>query len=165
MTIEAETVELDALTGSTRSRVFGDPLNFGSGPRGWLRAATSFLAVLTLVLIGIQFIFAMYRREVNDPDIWWHMRNAHHLLEQHQFPSSDMYSFTVAGHPWINHEWLSEIPYYLAYRAFGLVGVDAVMFATISLIFLGLLYLSYMETRHFKAAIMACCFQIGRAHV
>src|SRR5438445_13425795 len=32
------------------------------------------------------------------------------------------------------------------------------MFATFSLIFLGLLYLSYMETRHFKAAIVACCF-------
>ena len=32
------------------------------------------------------------------------------------------------------------------------------MFATISLIFLGLLYLSYMETRHFKAAIVACSF-------
>src|SRR5207249_4261380 len=68
------------------------------------------------------------------------------------------YSFTVARHPWINHEWLSEILYYLAWRAGGLGGVNAVMFATISLIFLGLLYLSYMETRHFKAAIVACCF-------
>src|SRR6266446_6054606 len=106
----------------------GDPMDFGSGPRGWLRAGTSFLAVLTLVMIGIQYIYSMYKPDLNDPDIWWHMRNAQYLFQHHQFPRFDMYSFTVAGHPWINHEWLSEIPYYLAYRAFGLAGVKSCAF-------------------------------------
>src|SRR5207248_1348475 len=92
------------------------------------------------------------------PDIWWHLRNAEYLFQHHQLPRADMYSFTVAGHPWINHEWLAEIPYYLAWRAGGLSGINAMMFATISLIFLGLLYLSYIETRHFKAAMVACSF-------
>src|SRR5438105_7975510 len=121
-----------------------------------LRRAFSFLTMLTFLLVTLEFM--MTRGSVVDPDIWWHLRNAEYLFQHHQFPRADMYSFTVAGHPWINHEWLSEIPYYLAWRAGGLSGVDAVMFATISLIFLGLLYLSYMETRHFKAAIVACCF-------
>src|SRR5213594_806201 len=121
-----------------------------------LRRAFSFLTMLTFLLVTLEFI--MTRGSVVDPDIWWHLRNAEYLFQHHQFPRADMYSFTVAGHPWINHEWLSEIPYYLAWRAGGLGGVNAVMFATISLIFLGLLYLSYMETRHFKAAIVACCF-------
>ena len=121
-----------------------------------MRRAFSFLTMLAFLLVTLEFI--MTRGSVVDPDIWWHLRNAEYLFQHHQFPRADMYSFTVVGHPWINHEWLSEIPYYLAWRAGGLSGVDAVMFATISLIFLGLLYLSYMETRHFKAAIMACCF-------
>ena len=121
-----------------------------------MRRAFSFLTMLAFLLVTLEFI--MTRGSVVDPDIWWHLRNAEYLFQHHQFPRTDMYSFTVAGHPWINHEWLSEIPYYLAWRAGGLSGVDAVMFATISLIFLGLLYLSYMETRHFKAAIVACCF-------
>ena len=121
-----------------------------------LRRAFSFLTMLAFLLVTLEFI--MTRGSVVDPDIWWHLHNAEYLFQHHQFPRADMYSFTVAGHPWINHEWLSEIPYYLAWRAGGLSGVDAVMFATISLIFLGLLYLSYMETRHFKAAIVACCF-------
>src|SRR5437870_9831172 len=121
-----------------------------------MRRAFSFLTMLAFLLVTLEFM--MTRGSVVDPDIWWHLHNAEYLFQHHQFLRADMYSFTVEGHPWINHEWLSEIPYYLAWRAGGLSGVDAVMFATISLIFLGLLYLSYMETRHFKAAIVACCF-------
>ena len=121
-----------------------------------LRRAFSFLTMLAFLLVTLEFI--MTRGSVVDPDIWWHLRDAEYLFQHHQLPRADMYSFTVAGHPWINHEWLAEIPYYLAWRAGGLSGINAMMFATISLIFLGLLYLSYMETRHFKAAIVACCF-------
>ena len=123
---------------------------------GQLRRAFSFLTMLAFLLVTLEFI--MTRGSVLDPDIWWHLRNAEYLFQHHQLPRADMYSFTVAGHPWINHEWLAEIPYYLAWRAGGLSGINAMMFATISLIFLGLLYLSYMETRHFKAAIVACSF-------
>jgi len=136
----------------------GDVLNFGGGARGVYRAGTSFLGVLTLVLIGLQFVFALYRRDMNDPDIWWHMRNAQYLLEHHQFPRTDMYSFTVAGHPWINHEWLAEIPYYFAYRAFGLVGLKTVCFLTFDAIFLVLLYLCFQESRNFKASVFVCYF-------
>ena len=136
----------------------GDVLNFGGGPKGVLRAGTSFLAVLIFVLIGLQFVFALYRPDMNDPDIWWHMRNAEYLLQQHHFPRTDMYSFTVAGHPWINHEWLAEIPYYLAYRASGLVGLKTVCFVTFDAIFLLLLYLCFQESRNFKASVAACYF-------
>lgn len=136
----------------------GDVLDFGSGARGMFRAGTSFLAVLTLVLIGLQFVFALYRRDMNDPDIWWHLRNAQMLLQQHHFPRVDTYSFTVAGHPWINHEWLSEIPYYLAYRGFGLVGLKTVCFVVFDAIFLLLLYLCFQESRNFKASVFVCYF-------
>ncbi len=145
--------------------VVGDPMDFGSGPRGWLRAGTSFLAVLTLVMIGIQYIYSMYKPDMNDPDIWWHMRNAQYLFQHHQFPRFDMFSFTVAGHPWINHEWLSEVPYYLAYRAFGLVGLKSLTFFVLDAIFLLLLYLSYQESRNFKASFVACCYSTFLATV
>jgi hypothetical protein len=70
-------------------------------------------------------------------------------------PRTDMYSFSVPGHPWINHEWLAELPYYFAWRALGLTGVYAIMFSVVILIFLGILYLCYVETGHFKASIVA----------
>src|SRR5947208_9451801 len=98
-------------------------VDFGPGFRGWLRAGTSFLAVLAFILVAMQFMFSMYHPDLDDPDIWWHMRNAQVLVQQHHFIRHDMYSYTVAGHPWVNTEWLSEIPFYVAYRAFGLVGM------------------------------------------
>src|SRR5437588_6308458 len=158
MAIQIEAAEPGVLAARSDEQVSGDPMKFGSGPKGWLRAGTSFLAVLTLVLIGIQFIFALYRRDLDDPDIWWHMRNAQHLLQSHHFPNADTYSFTVAGHPWINHEWLAEIPYYFAYHTFGLVGLKALYFSLLTTIFLLLLYLCYQGSRNFKASVTACYF-------
>ena len=142
-----------------------DPFGFGSGPRGWFRAGTSFLAVLTMVLVGIIYIFALYRPDMNDPDIWWHMRNAQYLLQHHAFPRFDMYSFTVAGHPWINTEWLSEVPYYLAYRAFGLVGIKSLAFFLLTAVFLLLLYLCYQESRNFKSSVFVCIYSVFLATV
>src|SRR5262249_6308825 len=138
------------------AEALGDPMDFGPGIRGWLRAGTSFLAVLVVVLIGWQFAFV--GSSLNDPDIWWHLRNAQYLFQQHRLPSHDMYSFTVAGHAWVSHEWLSEIPYYVAYRALGLSGLKVMTFVVLDVIFLLLLYLCYRESRNFKASIVACLF-------
>ena len=114
--------------------------------------------MLTLGLVGIQFVLTMAKPDFNDPDIWWHLRNAQYLVQQHQFPRQDMYSFTAAGKPWVNTEWLSEIPYYLAYRGFGLSGLKAMTFLLPSILMLLLLYLCYQESRNFKASVAACCF-------
>jgi hypothetical protein len=121
-----------------------------------LQLACSFLTMLTFLLVTLQFILS--RRSIADPDIWWHLRNAEYLFQNHQLPRHDLYSFTVAGAPWINHEWLAEVPYYLAWRTWGLDGVNATTFVVIAFISLGLLYLCYQESGHFKASIAACCF-------
>src|SRR5215467_2711098 len=109
-----------------------------------------------MVLIGWQF--ALVGSGLNDPDIWWHLRNAQYLFQTHRLPAHDMYSFTVAGHYWVSHEWLSEIPYYLAYLALGLCGLKVLTFLVLDVIFLLLLYLCYQESRNFKASIVACLF-------
>lgn len=148
-------------TGNTTPRAQVPELSLHTTPfcaeMGWrrqIRVISSFLTMLTLLLITLEFI--MSRASVADPDIWWHLHNAEHLFQHHQLTRHDMYSFTVAGHPWINHEWLAEVPYYLAWRAWGLSGINAVMVVAIELIFLGLLYLCYRETGNFKASIAAC---------
>jgi hypothetical protein len=133
-----------------------------SGARvGWrerLFPAVSFHVVLTLLVVTL--VFALSHKGISDPDIWWHLHNADYLVQHHNLPRADMYSFTVPGHPWINHEWLAELPYYLGWRVLGLGGVNAVMFAILTLIFLGVLYLCYRETGHYKAAIVATCFAV-----
>jgi hypothetical protein len=134
-----------------------------TGRRPWLRTAFSFLAMLTMLVVAIAFM--MENKGIQDPDIWWHLRNAEYLFQHHELPRQDMFSFTVAGHPWINHEWLAEIPFYLAWRATGLVGVKILTIAVIELIFLGLVYLCYQESRNFKASVAACCLSIFLATV
>lgn len=120
--------------------------------------AVSFPIVLSLIMVAV--IFTLCRKGISDPDIWWHLHNAQILVQNHVLPRSDVYSFTVPGHDWINHEWLAELPYYFAWRALGLSGINAVMFTALLLIFLGILYLCYRESGHYKASIVAACFVI-----
>ncbi len=116
----------------------------------------SFLSVLAVVIITLEFMLA--RSGMDDPDIWWHLRDAEYLFQHHQLPRFDMFSFTVAGVPWINHEWLAEIPFYLAWRVWGLMGLKTVEILLLQLIFAGLLYLGWKESANFKAAFVACAF-------
>jgi hypothetical protein len=116
----------------------------------------SFLSVLAVVIVTLEFMLA--RTGMDDPDIWWHLRDAEYLFQHHQLPRFDMYSFTVAGHPWINHEWLAEIPFYLAWQAWGLMGLKTLEILLLQLIFAGLLYLCWKESANFKAAFVACAF-------
>src|SRR3989442_7627900 len=151
-------------TGRASERLFTEPSEKRQPVRGltelrrWLLIAFPFPVVLTMLVVALQFI--MTRRGMGDPDIWWHLRNAEYLLQHHQLPRYDMYSFTVAGHSWINHEWLAEVPYYLAWRAGGLAGFNALLFVGIDLIFFGLLYLCFQESGHFKGFIMGCFISI-----
>lgn len=123
----------------------------------------TFLSLVVFLLVTLLFISA--RGSIADPDIWWHLRNGEHLLKVHQLPRYDLYSFTVPGHPWVDTEWLSEIPFYLSWRFGGLEGVHALMLFLITVIFLGLLYLCYKESGNFKASIAACCLATFLARV
>jgi hypothetical protein len=126
--------------------------------RGRYHSTVSFLLVLTFVALTLVFILA--HGKVADPDIWWHLHNADYLIHHHSLPRYDMYSFTVPGHPWMNHEWLAELPYYFAWRALGLNGIDAVTIGVLTLIFLGVLYLSYRESGNYKAAVLASSYAV-----
>lgn len=81
----------------------------------------SFPVFLAVALAASVYHFA--NRGIADPDLWWHLRNAQYLLESHHFIRVDMYSFTVLGQPWMDHEWLGELPYYLAWKVWGSQGI------------------------------------------
>jgi hypothetical protein len=109
-----------------------------SEPAGWLANAFSFPVMSMSLLIAVIFHYSI--RGIDESDIWWHLRDARSLLHNHVFLRSDTYSFTAAGSPWINFEWLSEIPYYLAYQTAGLKGLLAVYFVVLSLIYIAVYY-------------------------
>ena len=121
-----------------------------------------FTVVLTLIVLTLVFILS--RGKVADPDIWWHLHNADHLVKTRSLPRYDMYSFTVAGHPWMNHEWLGELPFYFAWKALGISGIDALTVTLLSLIYLGVLYFAWKASGNFKAATIAtiCAVFLGK---
>jgi hypothetical protein len=100
-----------------------------------------------------------------DPDIWWHLKNAEYLFQNHKLPDSDLFSFTLAGHPWLNHEWLAEVPYYLALRAAGLTGIYVLFLLLLVLILLGVFYWAWKSNRNLKGAFLVGCAAVPLATV
>ena len=124
----------------------------------WAADVFSFPVMCMFLVIGVIFITSA--RQISEPDIWWHLRNAAYLLQHHSFPSVDTYSFGAAGSPWLSHEWLSEIPFYLGFKAMGLQGLLAVYFAVLVLIYVGVYYRSCRAGADCKDATLATLLAI-----
>jgi hypothetical protein len=59
-----------------------------------------------------------------DLDYWWHLRTGDLILED-GIPTKDPFSWTVAGEPWVMHEWLSQVIIAVIQQAFGYAAVAA----------------------------------------
>lgn len=64
-----------------------------------------------------------------DPDLWGHIKFGEEIYTARAIPRYDHYSYIRPDLPWINHEWLSEVIFYLIYNLFGSSGL--VIFKTI----------------------------------
>ena len=83
-------------------------------------------------------IFASFIKPLVDPDMWMHLKAGQYIC-LHGLPAVDVFSWTSFGHPWLNHEWLSQVLLWQIYR---LGGFDALIFlpAFLSVITLGFVY-------------------------
>lgn len=109
--------------------------------RQWRDVAADIFSFPVMCMALLSAVILRYCiRGIAESDIWWHMRNAQDLLHSHAFPRVDTYSFGAAGSPWMNFEWLSEIPFFLAFKHAGLQGLLIVYFALLVIIFSGVYY-------------------------
>ncbi len=81
----------------------------------WLPFA---IAALTL-----SFLFFRISHTVADPDLWGHVRFGQDIWETGRIIQADPYSYLTEGHPWINHEWLAELSFFLAWHLGGATGL------------------------------------------
>jgi hypothetical protein len=64
-----------------------------------------------------------------DPYVWtdgdtnWHVATGRWILAHLAVPTTDPFSYTALGHPWVSHEWLSEVLMAMAWAAWGWSGV------------------------------------------
>jgi hypothetical protein len=126
--------------------------------RAWSARFFSLPTVLGMALVSMVFLVTSSDRVVaplKDPDVYWHLRDAWQLLHTGHFIRSDSWTFTVSGRPWLDFEWLAELPYYFAFRRLGESGLYAVMMILLGAIAFGMYSLARMRCQDAKAAFVA----------
>ena len=83
----------------------------------------------SVYVFAYAFFFAA--RPLTDADFWWHLKTGEYIVNTHSVPTTDLFSFTNYGKPWVAHEWLSEVIFYLIYSRFGF-NVLIVVFAILT---------------------------------
>ena len=88
--------------------------------RGGLGVAAMAAAMVAVVLFAPQVL--------GDGDTWWHLATGQWILNHGRIPDRDVFSYIMAGRPWLAQEWLSQLLMALAFRFGGWSGV-AILFA------------------------------------
>ena len=73
-------------------------------------------------------IFSSFKN-ISNPDLFWHLSAGERILTDWRLPDADWLSFTRAGAPWVDFEWLSQVLFTLLYRAVGWWGLIALKIA------------------------------------
>ncbi len=81
------------------------------------------LLSLAFALIGM-ILLTSIRYRVYCDDHWWHMLTGRFILENGAIPTIDPFSFTHAGSPWVNWEWLAGLVMYAVYSLLGPSGLQ-----------------------------------------
>lgn len=128
-----------------------------------LSRVCSFRVLLACMLAWI--VFLVFPKTIADPDLGWHLRNAAYFVQHLGVIHRDQFSFTTAGKPWIDHEWLSELPFYFAWKLFGVRGVWLVAVLLVETIMLGVFGLAYQQSKSAISALLVSFLAIFLASV
>ena len=123
-----------------------------------LEKLISFPAMLGALLLG--GVFWSLRMFVVDPDLWWHIKVGEGILATHHWPTTDPYSFTAAGQPWIAYEWLGEVLLAATHRLAGISGLDALLILLGFAVLVALYALATVRSGNAKAGFAATAILI-----
>jgi len=108
------------------------------------------------VLVAIFCLLVMMANlELKDFDIWLHMGVGQHIVENgFQIPDKDVLSSTVAGKPWVNHEWLFQVIVYKLYNLWGEEGLINMQVVIVTFTLLILLFLGYNKEKQLSSVFI-----------
>ena len=110
---------------------------------------------ITIAATIALFTFFFCGQSIADPDIWWHLKDAQILVQQHHWIRVDQFSYTVTGTPWVNSEWLSELVFYGLWRLGGVAALFLGYVVMVELLMMGILTLAYRASESIKASALA----------
>ncbi len=99
---------------------------------------------------------------IRNYDYWWHLKTGALIVETRDVPRADPFSFTAAGVPWVDHEWLFQVAAHLGHRALGPAAL--VLAKAISVLLLSLLMAAHVRReghREAGTAILTAAALIG----
>jgi hypothetical protein len=79
---------------------------------------TRWLPVLLLALVALLGI-----RLITTGDVWWHLKTGEYFVQHRAFPDRDPFVYTAGTDRWIIRAWLTEVVFYLVFRATGFAGL------------------------------------------
>lgn len=91
----------------------------GSSSRAHSRVSLLQYSPALVLLIAVLLNAAQW----TDIDPWLRILLGRATLAQGHFPARETFSYTAFGHPWWDHEWLTEVIFALIYDKFGVLGL------------------------------------------
>src|SRR3989338_11480858 len=89
---------------------------------------------LVLILLFAVLVISQINTIV-DADLWCHLKTGEYIVKNFDIPRTDIFSYTIGNQPWIDHEWLSQVLFYLIFAKFGWIGLNTLKAIVISLCF------------------------------
>ncbi|MDD5137581.1 MAG: hypothetical protein PHG72_02050 [Candidatus Omnitrophica bacterium] len=105
-----------------------------------LKYSVDFILNRLLILLFFAILSIYCSREIADLDIWLHLKTGEIIAKTGCVPLNDIFSFTMSGKPWINHEWLFQLLAFLSFRAGGPDGLILMQNIVVAATFLLLLF-------------------------
>lgn len=118
----------------------------------WFGKVFSFPVVLGALLVVLTVLTV--RGRFNDPDMWWHLKTGEIIWKTHSIPRVDVFSYTTNHHPYVPHEWLSQLTIYAAYYLGGYSGLMVWLCVFASLIVAGGYVLCWVYSSNPKVAFL-----------
>jgi hypothetical protein len=98
---------------------------------------------------------------LQEPDTLWQIRTGQWTLEHARVPTTDFFSYTAAGKPWVSMQWLSQVIYGLTFNAGGWRAM-AVLAAASSAAIVAIVCFYLLQNLRFSVAI-GCALLTGAA--
>ena len=70
------------------------------------------------------FIFILSLRQLSDPDLGFHLKYGKWIVQNLRFPSTDLSTYTVSDHPYVDLHWLFQVMLYGVYSLTGYPGLS-----------------------------------------
>ncbi|UCH82184.1 MAG: tetratricopeptide repeat protein [Nitrospiraceae bacterium] len=81
----------------------------------------------------IVYGFLLALRQIENFDIWWHLKSGEMIVNTFHIPQKEMFSHTIPGALRVPHEWLSQVLFYISFKTGGLAGLGIFAAVIISL--------------------------------